>query len=52
MVSDYVVSSATMTAIADAVRTAADSTITYTIDEMEEQLSELYFDTADEEATE
>ena len=52
MVSDYVVSSSTMTAIADAVRTAADSTITYTISEMEEQLSELYFDTDSEEATE
>ena len=52
MVSDYVVSSSTMTAIADAVRTAADSTITYTIAEMEEQLAELYFDTDDEEATE
>ena len=33
-----------MTAIADAIRTAADSEVTYTIGEMLEQLCELYFE--------
>ena len=44
----YVISSATMTAIADAVRAAADSAITYTIDDMQEQLAELYFEEVDD----
>ena len=40
----YTITATTMTAIADAVRTAAGSEITYTIDEMLEQLAELYFE--------
>ena len=40
---NYTISASIMTAIADAIRTAADSEITYTIDEMLEQLAELYF---------
>lgn len=42
----YTITATTMTAIADAIRTAADSEITYTIDEMLEQLAELYFEEA------
>lgn len=49
MVSNYIISSATMTAIADAIRTAADSTVTYTVDAMQEQLAELYFETETDE---
>ena len=40
----YTISASIMTAIADAIRTAAGSEITYTIDEMLEQLAELYFE--------
>ena len=40
----YTISASIMTAIADAIRAAADSTVTYTIDEMLEQLAELYFE--------